>query len=284
MALHLFQQTLVHRAFRSARGRIENVGAIANQRKNALVSDCGQFFFSGRLADDRIFVELPVARMEHAAVRCVDQQGVAFGNRVRQRNIRYFERADCEAAMIGVDHPQFHPAHQASFFKLSPHEVSSERRGVDRHAQFGSEIRYRADMIFVCMGQDDRIKLVGTILDEFQICKDQIHTGVLVSREGHAQIDHQPSALTTIEIDVHSDFARPAKCEEKQFVFGGEILLQAARSANMAKPSNVRSASTASNRSVCSSNRMASPPVATTLAGRPISFFIRAISPSIKAT
>src|SRR5690606_7065620 len=107
----------------------------------------------------------------------------------------------------------------------------------------------------------------------------------------------------------HADLARPAERAEQQLLSrfhsnillhtiagipaiaggvrvltSGELHRDAALSARMASPSRVRSASTASKRSVASSNSTASPPVAITFAGRPISARIRAISPSIIAT
>ena len=203
---------------------------------------------------------------------------------MREREVGDLERADFEAAVVVRNYMQFDLVDQSRFGQFASNKVGSERRGIDRHAQIGREVRHCADMILMRMGQHDRVELLAAFFDKFQIGEDQVDARVLVPRKGHAQIDHQPPALATVEVDVHADFARAAKREEQQFVFGSEILLHAARSASMASPSRVRSESTASNSSVCSSNRIASPPVATTLTGRPISFFIRAIRPSIRPT
>ena len=66
---------------------VEDIRAVANQRQHALVTNRDQFLFGCRLADDRLFVELPVACVEHSPMRRVDQQRVAFRDRVRQRNV-----------------------------------------------------------------------------------------------------------------------------------------------------------------------------------------------------
>ena len=284
MALHFLEQALVDRAFRPAGCRIEDVGAVTHQRKNALVPDFGQFFCRGWFTDYRILVQLPVARVEDAAVRGFDQQRVALGNRVRKRKVGNPEWTDFEAAMIFVDDMQLDLVDQPCFLQLAPDQLGREGSCVDRHIQLGREIRHCADMILVTVRQHDSLELVDAILDEFQIGEYEIDPGVLIARKRHAQIDHQPASLAAVEIDIHANLARSPQGKEKQFVFGGEIFLQAARSARMARPSSVRSASTTSNRSVCSSNRIARPPVATTFAGRPISFFMRAINPSMRAT
>ena len=130
------------------------------------------------------------------------------------------------------------------------------------------------------VGQDDPDQVLLALLDEFQIGEDQFSPRILIRAEGHAQIDHQPFPVSPIEVDVHANLARTAERTKQQFLAG----LHLAFSARMAMPSRVRSASTASKMSVCLSNRIASPPVAITLAGRPISARIRAISPSIMAT
>ena len=56
--------------------------------------------------------------------------------------------------------------------------------------------------------------VLGALLDEFQIGKDQLDTRIGGVAERHAQIDHDPFAVTAIEIGVHADLARPAKGQE----------------------------------------------------------------------
>ena len=218
-------------------------------------------------------------------MRRIDEERIALGDRVRQRKIGNFERSDPEAAVILLDDMEFDRVFQIRFLQLAADEFGGERRRVKRHAEIGGEIGDRADMIFMRMRKDDRFEILGPVFDEFEVCEHQVDAGILPARKAHPQVDHQPPTLAAVEIDVHPDFARTAQGQEQQFVFGLEILLhEDARSASMARPSRVRSLSTASNRSVISSNSNARPPVATTRAGRPICVFIRATSPSISAT
>ena len=179
-----------------------------------------------------------------------------------------------------VDHLELYLLEQARFLQLVSHKPRSERCRIKRHAQFLCEIGHGADMVLMRMSQHYANEVLLALLDEFQIGEDQLGAGILVGAKGHAQIDHQPLAVSPIEVDVHPDLARSPERAEQQFLAGFHL----AFSARMAMPSRVRSASTASKMSVCWSNRMARPPVAMTRAGRPISLRIRAINPSIMAT
>ena len=218
-------------------------------------------------------------------MRRVDQQRIALCDGVGQRDVSDLEGTNLETPVVFFDLMQLDFAKQARFLELAPHQFHRERRRIDRHAEIGCEVWHGADVIFMRMGENDSFKLLRPLLDEFEVGEHKVHPGILAARESHAQIDHQPLAVAAVEVDVHPDLARAAEREKQQFVFGGEVLFQAeALSASMARPSRVRSLSTSSNRSVISSNRRASPPVATTLAGRPIWRRMRSTRPSIRAT
>ena len=146
--------------------------------------------------------------------------------------------------MVVRDHIHLDLIEQAGLVELAPDEVRGERRGVDRHAEIGCEIRDSADMVLMRMRQHDGLELIAALLDEFEIGEHQVDAGILVAREGHPEIDHQPASLTPVQIDVHADLARSAQGEEQQFVFGGHVLLHAERPASMPRPFSVRSEST----------------------------------------
>jgi hypothetical protein len=136
-------------------------------------------------------------------------------------------------------------------------------------------------MILMAVGQDDADQIVHPLLDEFQFGEDQLDSGIIGIGEGQPEVGHQPFPAAAVEIDVHADLARPAEGQEQQLFAGGHFALPLA---SRARPWMVRSGSIASNTSVCLSNRMARPPVATTFTGRPISAFSLATNPSIIAT
>ena len=101
-------------------------------------------------------------------MRGIDQQGIAFSDRVRERDIGHLERADSETPVVVGNGVQFHFAQHACLFQLAPDQFHRERSGIDRHPEIGGEVRDRADVI-----------LPGAAYTE----KD----GVYVNMEGRAQ-------------------------------------------------------------------------------------------------
>ena len=97
------EQPLMDPEFRPGRRVLEDVGRIADEGEHALVADLLERLVARRLAEHRRLVDLPVAGMEDAAVRRLDQQPVAFRDRVRERDIGELERADVEARIAGDD-------------------------------------------------------------------------------------------------------------------------------------------------------------------------------------
>src|SRR5690242_6610967 len=136
-------------------------------------------------------------------------------------------------------------------------------------------------MVFVTMGEDDAGEPLLLVLDELEIGKDQLDPRIVGPSEIEAEIDHDPLAAAAVEIDVHADLAGTAERDEQELFAGNhwETI-----SYNRLKPWIVRSGSIASNTFVCLSNRLASPPVAITVAGPSSSRFIRSVSPCSIAT
>ena len=146
-------------------------------------------------------------------------------------------------------------------------------------------------MILVGMGQHDGEQVLPALLDEGRIRHEHVDAGQRIAREGDAEIDHQPLALASVEVEVHADLAGPAEGQEVQRValdrrrgtgcVHGALRLRRWISR---KPRIVRSGSTASIAPVASPKRPASPPVAIVVTGATISAFMRATIPSISPT
>ena len=60
--------------------RIEDVGAVAHNCQHAAVAQAFEGSFIGHLADYRVRIELPVARVQHGAERCFDGDTVGLGD------------------------------------------------------------------------------------------------------------------------------------------------------------------------------------------------------------
>ena len=217
-------QSGLHALFGARCLSIEHIGRIAHQGKHALVTDRAQRLSGGRLAEHGRVVKLPVAGVEHTAIRRVDQQRVAFGNRMRHRHEGDAERAHLEP-LARLDDAQRHLVGNALLLQLAADQARGEGRGIDRHVEIEREIGQRADMVFMAVRDDDAGKAVELILDEAKIGQDHVDAGIIGIGEGHAAIDHHPLALTAIEVDVHADLARAAERAKEQFVLGGHSSL-----------------------------------------------------------
>jgi len=88
------------------------------RRQHALVAQRGQLALGRRHPDQRLVIELPVAGVEHAAMRRVDHQRIALGDRVRQRHIAHVERPDAQRRLVG-HHVQRHVLRDPASFSFS---------------------------------------------------------------------------------------------------------------------------------------------------------------------
>src|SRR3954447_16972859 len=130
-------------------------------------------------------------------------------------------------------------------------------------------------MVLVTMGQDDPREPFLLFLDELEIGQDQVDPRIARIGEGQAEVDHDPLPAAAVEIDVHADLAGAAQGDEQKFFAGDHFEPRAAISYNSPNPWMVKSGSIASNSWVCLSNRVARPPVASTVTGRSSSRFMR---------
>ena len=124
------------------------------------------------LAEHRRLVDLPVAGVEDVAERRLDQQAVALGDRVGERDIGDPERVEVDRA-AALDDVQLDLAGQPLLLQLAGDQAGGERRRVERHLQVGGEIGQRADMVLMPVGQDDADQVLRPLLDEFEVGQDR---------------------------------------------------------------------------------------------------------------
>ena len=172
-----------------------------------------------RVAELGRVVELPVAGVEDAAVGRVDQQRIALGDRMGERDVAEAERPEAEIA-LHLDDVELDLVGQPLLLELAGDQAGGERRRVERHAEIVGEIGDGADMVLMAVGEDDAEQVVAPLLDEGEVGQDQLDARIGRVGEGHAEIDHDPFALAAVEIDVHADLARAAEREEEQFLAG----------------------------------------------------------------
>src|SRR4029078_2524818 len=209
----LREQALVDALLGARRLLLENVGRIAHQCEHAAIADLGQDIGIGRRAEDRRLVDLPVAGVEDIAERRLDQQPVPFGDRMRERDEADLEGAELDGPAT-LDNVELDLPGEPFLLKLAGDQARGERRRVERDLQLLGEIGQRADIVLVPVGTDYPREVLLLVLDELEVWQYQVDAGISGVGEGQAEVDHDPLAAATVEIDVHADLARAAERAE----------------------------------------------------------------------
>ena len=174
------------------------------------------------LAHDRVAVELEIARVDNAPGGRVDDEAGALGDRVRDRHELHLERTGFDHLRARLDDLD-RLGRDARLFQLQLTDAAGKRARIDRLAQLVPDMGQRADMVFMGVGDKDRVDPVGIRFQPFEIGEDQIDAGRAVHiRESHAQIDNDqplfPLWAVAVHIGVHANFAGTAEGEVDQSV------------------------------------------------------------------
>ena len=98
---------LAHLGLAAGMALDHRIGGVADHRQHALVAQRRQRGLVGRRADQRRRVELPVAGVQHGAVRRVDHQRLRFRDRVRHADEAQREGLQVDRA-AGRHHVELH--------------------------------------------------------------------------------------------------------------------------------------------------------------------------------
>ena len=88
----------------------------------------------------------------------------------------------------GLHHPQRHLVQQLHLGQFAAQHRGGERGGIDRAAQGSPQMRDRADMVFMGMGDDQADQPVAPLGDEAGVGHHDIDLGVLGTAEADAAI------------------------------------------------------------------------------------------------
>ncbi len=134
-------------------------------------------------------IDLEVAAMDDPPRGRVDHEARAFGDRVA-----HGQKAHLEGPGLGHFGPRLNGRHLAGILPalvhLEPRNGRRKRAGIDRRAQVAPKVAHGAHMVFVGVGDEDRLDLIAPRLEPADIGHDEVDTGRCVHiGEGHAQID-----------------------------------------------------------------------------------------------
>ena len=140
--------------------------------------------------------------------------------------MRNRQEADVEGAGLDLIRPGIRHRHgivaDTVFRQLSAGDIRGEGAGIDLgSAQAFEQVADRADVVFVRVGDEHRLKPVASFLKPGDIGKNQVHAGRAVHvGKGDADVDKDqpflPRRAVAIDIGVHADFPGTAEGEIDQ--------------------------------------------------------------------
>jgi hypothetical protein len=159
-------------------------------------------------------VELPVAGVEHAAGGRLDVDANCVRDGVRHAHELELERPELDRD-LGIGLVQLGSAQQPVLVKLRLDEPERQPRRPDlADRYFAHQVRQAADVVLVCVREDDRTnRLVGEVAE---VREDQVDAEVLVAREGDAGVDDDPLVAVLEDGHVLADLAEPAERDDPE--------------------------------------------------------------------
>ena len=139
---------------------------------------------------------------------------------MRDRNGLDFERTDREA-LAGLVDDDRHVRSAGLGAALRIQQTGRERRHPDLRLQARPQVKQRAVVILMRMGDHNAAQAADVLLDEADVGQDQVDTRQVGAGKGDAAVDDDPFAriggTVAIQGQVHADLADTAQRAEYQF-------------------------------------------------------------------
>ena len=178
---------------RGADARPVCVGRVAAEAKDALGAKFGESCNVSGATVDRSLVEAVIAGDQDRAELRVKRDGAGVWDRVR-----HVDRLDLEGpgrcALARLEHDKRGVAN-LSLLQLRAHEAERQRATVDRlrDPELAEHVRNSAHMVFVAVGEDQRVDVVLALPERGEVGQDEVDAEHLGRREHHACVDdHDP--------------------------------------------------------------------------------------------
>ena len=150
------------------------VGRVRHEQVDAGLRELGDHAVVGQAAVDRRLVELEVAGVQDVADRRADEDADAVGDRVVHREEVEAEAAERHVA-AGLDLAQLRLL-ELVLVELALDEAERELRAEHRHrrAELLEQVRQRAGVVLVTVGDDDAAELLLALHDVGVVGQDQV--------------------------------------------------------------------------------------------------------------
>ena len=146
------------------------------------------------LSVDRRLIDLEIAGVHDRADGRRDRERDAVRHAVRDADELDAERANRDA-LPRLDGLQPIAGIDAVLFELGLDEGECHRRAVDRSVEQLEDVRDGADVIFVPVGQNQRLDVVAPRFDEAHVRDDQIHAELVGLGEHDTGVDEDRRVL-----------------------------------------------------------------------------------------
>jgi hypothetical protein len=204
----LLEDLLQRRDDGALRGRSTaplHIRRIGQEREHAPVTILAQSREIGRLADDRLLVELHVGQMHADPHRRPNGQGHTVNRRMRGPDELDLKRPGLDE-IPRLDDMQLGLAQQPMLDQLVLRHGQREARAINRHVDDLQQIGQRADVIFVSMREDERAHARGVRLDEPEVGDDDVHPMQALVGEHQTCINEENVLLSAQGQHVHPEF------------------------------------------------------------------------------
>jgi hypothetical protein len=218
-------------------GRAARTLRVRRIHEREVHSECGgggDPFDVGRLTVGRIRVELEVAGVKELPASRLDPDRRGVGHQMRHAVESEIERTrPNRLAPTRLDEPI---ERSPGFLEATPRKGEGERKPVDGRVTPLRQQGKRSDVIFVPVGQQDRVDLEA--LQRREVGSDPVDPGERLVRKRHARVDDDVRVAAGKPEHVASELSQTAERDER------EIRSAAHRGAATAARASMRPAST----------------------------------------
>ena len=186
------------------------IGAIADHSKYALRTEAGKSLLVGGAADQRIWIQLPIARVQQHAMPRSNGKRLRFRNGVG--NVQEFEVKGAQSeAPTQRNGDNFGIGQQSGFSQLAPQNGGDEGTRVYRASQSGPEMGDSSDVILMSMGYHQAHQLFLSVRKPSRIRTHDLGLWMFRATKTDPAIDREHGSVATVNIQIHADFAGAAE-------------------------------------------------------------------------
>ena len=165
------------------------------------------------LTVDRGLVDLEVTRVDDDADRRGDGEGHAIRHAVRDSNEFDRQRADRDR-VARADRLEAVGHVELVLLEFRFEERQCHGGAVHRPIEEGHQVGHGADMVFMAVGEDERLDLFPSTFDERHVGNDQIDAELVGVREHDAGVDEDRRLPPRHRHHVHTELAEASQWDD----------------------------------------------------------------------